>query len=86
MVAAAAAARPLRRPTRPPAAVAAAAVARVPWHRLWLVEVEEALRRVAPEVAIPYCTSGGGGGGMDERVLEAGRGMRIVVALLLTHE
>lgn len=39
----------------------------LPWHRLWLVEVEEALRRVAPEVTIPYCTLGqegeGGGGG-----------------------
>ena len=28
------------------------------WHRLWLVEVEEALWRAAPGVAIPYCTLG----------------------------
>lgn len=36
----------------------------LPWHRLYLLELEGALRSVDPSVTLPYCTLRGGGGGM----------------------
>ena len=32
----------------------------LPWHRLFVLEFEEALRAINPDVAVPYCTFGGG--------------------------
>eukprot|EP00168_Porphyra_purpurea_P018928 TRINITY_DN7289_c0_g1_i1.p1 TRINITY_DN7289_c0_g1~~TRINITY_DN7289_c0_g1_i1.p1 ORF type:complete len:248 (+),score=51.29 TRINITY_DN7289_c0_g1_i1:35-745(+) len=32
----------------------------LPWHRLFLLEFEEALRAINPDVSVPYCTFEGG--------------------------